>query len=137
MMIANRKHGLLYLSGIIILAYFFWSLLTINQLTKQVTTEKARVANVARSLELWKQITISSDGYLNQSVLLKENQDIQITPVEDTDIEDGQRFYVMYYSETAKEQDFRQYFSDLVLGNYFYILTDSDGKIREFFWDKP
>ncbi|MDP2570974.1 hypothetical protein Q8W40_02180 [Vibrio penaeicida] len=92
---------------------------------------------MARHLELWKEITVNNSGYLNQAALLQENLDIQITPVENADIEDGQRFYAMYYSEAAKEQDFRQYFSELVLGNYFYILTDADGKIREFFWDKP
>lgn len=131
------KRWLLYLLSTFFLVYLFWSLLYIDQLSKQLTTEKTRVVSMARHLELWKEITGNNSGYLNQAVLLQENQDIQITLVENADIEDGQRFYAMYYSEAAKEQDFRQYFSELVLGNYFYILTDADGKIREFFWDKP
>ncbi|CCN35724.1 hypothetical protein VIBNISO65_440055 [Vibrio nigripulchritudo SO65] len=131
------KSWLRYLFGACCLAYLLWSLFYINHLSKQVETEKSRVMSVARNLELWKQITIKNDGHLDQNTLMQENQDIHIELVENAYVEEGHKFYMMYYSEPAKEQDFKRYFSELVLDDYFYIVTDSDGKIKEFFWDKP
>ncbi|BCL69032.1 hypothetical protein TUMSATVNIG1_09720 [Vibrio nigripulchritudo] len=133
----SGKSRLRYLIGVCCLAYLLWSLFYINHLSKQVETEKSRVMSVARNLELWKQITIKNDGHLDQNTLMQENQDIHIELVANAYVEEGHKFYMMYYSEPLKEQDFKRYFSELVLDDYFYIVTDSDGKVKELFWDKP
>jgi hypothetical protein len=47
--------------------------------------------------------------------------------------------YVMSHNKIneQRKKELNKYFSELVLGNYFYIVIDENGKIKEMFWGKP
>jgi hypothetical protein len=136
-----EKRVFLFLLIAIFIAYIVWSQVYINQLSKRISTEKERVINIARTLELWKGITINYGGYFDEEKLLQENNEIKVTKIDRNEselgIKEGEKLYAVYYSSPGNENMFRRYFSELVLGNYLYLVTDSDGKIRELFWDKP
>lgn len=136
-----EKRIVLFFLVAIFIAYIVWSQVYINQLSKHISIEKERVINIARNLELWKDITINYDGYFDQEKLLQKNKEIKVTKIDrdesELGIKEGEKLYAVYYSSPGNENMFRRYFSELVLGNYFYLVTGSDGKIRELFWDKP
>jgi hypothetical protein len=136
-----EKRVVLFFLVAIFIAYVVWSQIYINQLSRHISTEKERVISIARNLELWKDITINYGGYFDQEKMLQENKEIKVTKIDrdesELGIKESEKLYIVYYSNPGNENMFRRYFSELVLGNYFYLVTDSDGKIRELFWDKP
>jgi hypothetical protein len=136
-----KKRIVLSSIGAIFIVYVIWSQVYINQLSKDILVEKKRAINIAKNLELWKDITINYNGYFDQKKLLQKNKEIKVTKIDrkesELGIKEGEKLYILYYSSPVKENMLQRYFSELVLGNYFYLVTDSDGKIRDFFWDKP
>lgn len=137
-----KKHVVLFSLGAIFIAYAVWSQVYIKQLSNDISVEKERVINIARVLELWKDITVNYDGYLDQEKLLQENK-IEVEEINrnasELGIKEGEKMYIMLYHPSSADENKlrRRYFSELVLGNYFSLITDSDGKIRELSWDKP
>ncbi len=132
---------LLFFLVAIFVVYIVCSLVYINQLSNHIENERERVVNIARTLELWKEITINWEGIFDQEKMHLVNADINVTKVErdtaELGIKESEKMYVLYYSSPVNEDMYRRYFSELVLGNYYYLITDSDGKIQELFWDKP
>ena len=106
--------------------------------------KKARVYSIADHLDFWKEITVKHNGYLDVESLSKNSRNIDITIIKrkagEFSVGEDEVFYTMFHSELneqrKKELD-RVFFSDLVLGNYFYIITDKNGKIKAMSWDKP
>ena len=135
-----EKRFLFFLVAIFIV-YIFCTQVYINQLTNHIEKERERVINIARTLELWKEFTINWEGSFDQEKLHLVNADINVTKVErdtaELGIKEGEKMYALYYSSPVNEDMYRRYFSELVLGNYFYLVTDSDGKIQDLFWSKP
>tara|TARA_Y100001968_G_scaffold251008_1_gene236153 strand:- start:779 stop:1201 length:423 start_codon:yes stop_codon:yes gene_type:complete len=135
-----EKRFLFFLVAIFI-AYIVCSQVYINQLSNKIEKERERVINIARTLELWKDITINLKGHFDLEKLHLVNSDLNVTKIErdtaELGINEGEKLYAVYYSRPVNENMYRRYFSELVLGNYFYLVTDSDGKIQELFWDKP
>jgi hypothetical protein len=54
-------------------------------------------------------------------------------------LRDGQRAYTVVFKDLEPMQGTRlnRYFSDIVLGNYYYIVISKNGRPVNFFWDKP
>ncbi|SHO55569.1 hypothetical protein [Vibrio quintilis] len=137
----RKKHiALLSLAAVFFIGYVIWSQLYINHMSNILSSERVRVLNIARSLELWKNITINDSGYFYPDKLFK-NEEIELKEINrsksETGINKGEKMYILYYKKDIDETKFQRYFSDLVLDNYFYLITDADGKIKELFWDKP
>ncbi len=137
----GKKRVILFFLRTIAIVYIIFSLLYINQLSNDVSVEKKRVINIARHLKLWKSISINHNGYFDQESVLQENKGIMVAEIEHDkfkfDIKKDEKLYVMYYSNPASENKFQQYFSELVVLDFYYIITDFDGRIIEFSWDKP
>lgn len=143
-MIKTSKKGLvLVLFFIMAIIYLVWSLITIYNCREALEKEKARVYSIADHLEFWKEISIEHDGYLNLEKLGKNQRNIKITQIKRKDgiflTDEEDMFYIMFYSELdeQRKKELNRFFSDIVLGNYFYVITDKNGKIKEMFWDKP
>ncbi len=121
----------------IFIAYVTWSQVYINHLSNSIPIEKERALNIARHLELWKNITVNYDRYLEP--LLQENKKIRIVKIErdksELGIKKNENMYSMYHLDSVDENALQKYVSDSVLDGYFYIITDSDGKIQDLFWD--
>ena len=116
---AWKKHVVLFSIGAIFIVYVAWSQFHIYQLSKNLSVEEERVFNIARHLELWKDITINYDGYLDQEKFLDENREIELTKIDRNEseigIKKGDKLYIMYYKTSTNKNKLRRYFSDLVL----------------------
>ncbi len=138
-----KKNAMSVLFFAIIIIYLVWSQIELYKYQEALEVEKARVYSIADHLELWKEISIKYDGYLDLEKLGKDQRDIKITQINRRDgaslDNDEGMFYVMFHNELDKQRksELDRFFSDLVLGNYFYVITDKNGKIKEMFWDKP
>ncbi len=136
-----KKRVILFFLEATAIVYVIWSLVYINQLSNDVSVEKKRALNIARHLKLWKDISINYDGYFDQERLLQENKEIKVVNIEydksKFGIKKDEKLYVMYHSNPASENRFQHYFSELVILDLYYIVTDFDGRIQEFSWDKP
>jgi hypothetical protein len=115
----------------------------IHQYRKELAIEKERVYSIADQLELWKSISIDYGGDLDIEGLSEDprNISLQIINRKEGLLLDDKKdlFYVMFHDKISEQRksELNKYFSDVVLGNYFYIVTDENGKIKEMFWDKP
>ncbi len=130
------------LFSIIAMMYFSWSQVALYKYREALEIEKSRVYNIADHLELWKEISITYNGYLDVEKLSQDPRNIEITKINrknGTFIPDSENLYVMYYDKlnNQRKKELKRFFSDLVLNNYFYVITDHNGKIKEIFWDKP
>ena len=141
-MIKASKRNMLSLLFIAVI-YLAWSQIALYQYREALETEKTRVYNIADHLELWKKISTEYDGYFDLEKLGKDQRNIKITQIkrknETSFIDEDKILYVMFYNEIDEQRknELNRFFSDLVLGNYFYVTTDKNGKIKEMFWDKP
>lgn len=142
-MIKIRKNrAVAVLLSIVAIIYLAWSQFTLYEYRKALETEKARVYSIADHLELWKKISIEHNGYLNMQELEKDRRDIEFFQVTRKEglppMVDGDKFYSMFYNEPDKQRkkELENFFSDLVLRSYFYIIIDKNKKIKEMFWDK-
>jgi len=128
---------------LLLVMYVIWSLVTIFNYRNQVIEAKHRIYNIADNFELFKQLHLESNGVLNRQALEADPRQIEITEVTRkeaiSELKPGQRLYTMFYNEPSdlRKKQLNRYFSSLVLNNYFFIVTQSDGKIIEMFWDKP
>ncbi len=123
--------------------YLAWSQITLYQYREALETEKTRVYSIADHLEIWKKISTEYDGYFDLDKLGKDRRNIKITQIkrknEISSIGEDEILYVMFHNkiDEQRKSELNRFFSDLVLGNYFYVTTDKNGKIKEMFWDKP
>jgi len=138
-----KDNAVSVLLSVIVITYLVWSQIKLYEYREALEVEKTRVYSIADHLELWKEISIKHDGYLDLEKLGKDQRNIKITKIERRDraslANDESMFYVMFYDELGKQRksELDRFFSDLVLGNYFYVITDKSGKVKEMFWDKP
>ncbi len=133
-----------FLFMMIILAfagYIIWSQLEFSRKDKIIDTQQKRLYNIADNFELWKKMITEHDGKIDIELLAKDSRNIQITKIEREELSDNENsdLYIMFYDAPNKvrKDKLDKYFSDLVLGNYFYIITSKDKQIKEMFWDKP
>lgn len=133
-----------FLFMMIILAfagYIIWSQLEFSRKDKIIDTQQKRLYNIADNFELWKKMITEHDGKIDIELLAKDSRNIQITKIEREELSDNENsdLYIMFYDAPNKvrKDKLDKYFSDLVLGNYFYIITNKDKQIKEMFWDKP
>lgn len=119
--------------------YVIWSQFQISQLTKKLSIEKNRVFSIARNLELWKKLTLEYDGKLDVKRLSLDQKELEIEQIdrEDSGIRPDEKLFVMYYNSPPNTRELKRYTSDLVLGGYLSIVTDSDLRIKSLGWDKP
>ena len=143
-MIKSSKRSMLTLLLLFIaVIYLAWSQIALYQYREALETEKTRVYSIADHLELWKKISTEYDGYFDLEKLAKDQRNIKITRIkrknETSSIGDDEILYVMFHNkiDEKRKNELNRFFSDLVLGNYFYVTTDKNGKIKEMFWDKP
>ncbi len=143
-MIKTRKPSMLSLLLLFIaVIYLAWSQITLYQYREALETEKTRVYSIADHLEIWKKISTEYDGYFDLDKLGKDRRNIKITQIkrknEISSIGEDEILYVMFHNkiDEQRKSELNRFFSDLVLGNYFYVTTDKNGKIKEMFWDKP
>lgn len=128
---------------IVLLLYIVWSQLTLYHYRIQLEQENQRVYNIADNFEFSKQLIRETNGYLDFAFLSRNERNIHITEIKRREalqfLEHGDKLYAMFYDDPAKRrrEKLNNYFSDLVLNNYFSVVTDSNGKIKEMFWDKP
>ena len=138
----SKGRATLVLLSVIAIIYLLWSQIALYKYRVALEEEKARVYNIADHLELWKEISIKYDGHFDVDKLGKSQRNIEITKINRRDglsIPDDEMLYVMYYDKLndRRKNELNRFFSDLVLNNYFYVITDDDGKIKDMFWDKP
>ncbi len=121
--------------------YIIWSQLEFSRKDKIIDTQQKRLYNIADNFELWKKMITEHDGKIDIELLAKDSRNIQITKIEREELSDNENsdLYIMFYDAPNKvrKDKLDKYFSDLVLGNYFYIITSKDKQIKEMFWDKP
>lgn len=121
--------------------YIIWSQLEFSRKDKIIDTQQKRLYNIADNFELWKKMITEHDGKIDIELLAKDSRNIQITKIEREELSDNENsdLYIMFYDAPNKvrKDKLDKYFSDLVLGNYFYIITNKDKQIKEMFWDKP
>jgi len=140
---ASKRSMLTLLLLFIAVIYLAWSQIALYQYREALETEKTRVYSIADHLELWKKISTEYDGYFDLEKLSKDRRNIKITQIkrkdETSSIGDDEILYVMFHNkiDEQRKNELNRFFSDLVLGNYFYVTTDKNGKIKEMFWDKP
>ncbi len=140
---ASKRNMLSLLLLFIAVIYLVWSQIALYQYREALETEKTRVYSIADHLELWKKISTEYDGYFNLEKLGEDRRNIKITQIkrkdETSSIGDDEIIYVMFHNkiDEQRKNELNRFFSDLVLGNYFYVITDKNGKIKEMFWDKP
>ncbi len=143
-MIKARKLNMLSLLLLFIaVIYLAWLQITLYQYREALEIEKTRVYSIADHLELWKKISTEYDGHFDLEELGKDRRNIKIIQIKKRDelssINEGEILYVMFHDEIDEQRknELNRFFSNLVLGNYFYVTTDKNGKIKEMFWDKP
>ncbi|WP_133512147.1 hypothetical protein [Candidatus Thiosymbion oneisti] len=140
----NKGRIISVLVSTLAVLYVAGSLIVVYSCRQALEREKERVYSIADHLELWKEIMVKYNGYLDMGMIRNHPRDIYINQVEREEelllIDPGDRFYIMFPSKLDEERKKalkRRYFSDLVLDNYFSIVTDKNGKIKEMGWDKP
>lgn len=127
---------------IISVAFAVWSQIELQQKQLIIENQQQRLYNIADHFELWKDIVKNQDGKIDLETLVQDERNIKISKIDRKELQeiyDDVELYVMHYDapDEGRKQKLKKYFSDLVLGNYFYITTDKDGVILEMFWDKP
>ena len=122
-------------------AYVGWSQLALYQSRRRLGIERQRVYNIADQLELWKELSAGNAGTLDQLRSNERGFDLtQVTRSEAwTPPAEGDTLYVTSRGPLSSErkQELDRYFSELVLGNYFSVIVDSKGRIKNMAWDKP
>jgi hypothetical protein len=142
-MIKTNTGIALWIVSIISSIYFVWSLFTFQKYQNDLEIEKERVYSIADQLELWKKISIEYDGRLYLEKLSNDPRNISVKKIdrkEGVQLSDkNDTYYVMFHDklDDQRKLELKKYFSELVLGNYFYIITNKNGEIKEMFWDKP
>ena len=132
-----------YVLIILSIGYFFWSQFSLYNLRKSLKESTERIYNIADHLELWKEISTKHGGFINFDKLNKDPRNITITKVtrEEGFISENENdiLYILTHDkiDSKRKKYLSRYFSELVLGNYFSIITDKSGKIKEMDWDKP
>jgi hypothetical protein len=126
----------------VVIAYVVWSQFTLHLSRVAFANERKRGLNIADQLELWKELASQNDGRVDLNALEKSARHVQLTPYPTTEglpLAPGDRVFTMIHDEPdqARQRKLERYLSDLVLHNYFYVVVDARGQIKEMFWDKP
>lgn len=137
----RKNNIILSLLTFLVVIYIIWSQAIIYNYRESLKIEKNRVYNIADHLEFWKETILESNGYLSTEKMVKDKRNIELFEITRKDgsvIADDEMLYIMFYDKVDKKRknELDRYFSDLVLRNYFYIITDKNKKIKEMFWDK-
>ena len=120
--------------------YVVWSAWTIVRLDNALSKEKERVYAIADFFEVWKDVSISSKTVRVEDLRASSyGFKLYPFPAETNPASSDSKFFAMYYRklEPNRKEELKRYFSDLVLGHYFYLEVGLGGEIRDFFWDKP
>jgi len=139
------RHRVIQISlAAVAVAYVVWSQVALHGAKATLEEERRRVYNIADYAELWKEVSLRDGGRLDPEALGKDPRNIRIadTPPEGVAsglLAPGDRLYTLTYGrpDPARRSRLDRYFSDLVLSNYFYVITNERGQIKDMFWDKP
>lgn len=135
------KKTITTISALVFIGYIAWSQIELAKKSSIIKTQQTRLYNIADNFELWKKIITEHNGKLNIELLAQDSRNIEIVKIEreELNLDSNNHLYVMFYDapNTARKEKLDRYFSDLVLGNYFSIVTNNDGQIKDMFWDKP
>ncbi|WP_221274545.1 hypothetical protein [Thaumasiovibrio subtropicus] len=115
--------------------YLLWSLFTITELKQALAEEKLRSQNIAADYQMWRELWQNHSAPLSIERLLAHAREPQLTEVDFSRA--NQRAYVMTLNEPVLAEQLQRYRSDHVLSPYFYVITDEEGAIIDWFWDKP
>ena len=121
-------------------AYVVWSQLALYRANAALAIERQRVYQIADHIELWKQVAIRDRGRLDREALGRDARHMELTETSGAGrLAPGDRTYTLIYDrpDSARQSQLQRYFSDLVLSNYFYVVTDAQGQIKDLSWDKP
>ncbi|MEE9355735.1 MAG: hypothetical protein V3U75_09125 [Methylococcaceae bacterium] len=141
----NRRHRKLKISlfPVIAILYIAWSQLEIYSIRESLKMSETRIYNIADNLELWKKISIEHAGQFDIRSLRNDRRNIRINRITRKEAlllqNKEDQLYIIFYDEPDKKRkkELDRYFSELVLRNYLYVITDKNKKIKEMFWDKP
>lgn len=135
------KKTITTISALVFIGYIAWLQIELAKKSSIIKTQQTRLYNIADNFELWKKIITEHNGKLNIELLAQDSRNIEIVKIEreELNLDSNNHLYVMFYDapNTARKEKLDRYFSDLVLGNYFSIVTNNDGQIKDMFWDKP
>ncbi len=139
----SRNNVVIIFFFVLFIFYFIWSQFALYEHRASLKNAEKKIYNIADNLEFWKLMSIRQGIQFDVDYLGNDVRNIKITPIKNNDglplkNEDNQ-FYILSYSgaDKKRKKELERYFSDLVLQNYFYVVTDRNGKIKEMFWDKP
>ena len=139
-----RPRVIQLLLAAVAVVYVVWSQVALHGAKEDLENERRRVYNIADYAELWKEVTLRDGGRLDREALGKDPRHIRIadTPAEGAAsgvLAPGDRLYTLTYDppDPARRSRLDRYFSDLVLSNYFYVVTSERGQLKDMFWDKP
>lgn len=139
----SRMKLLLSIVIVVMAAYIGWSQYALSSYRSKLETEQKRVYNIADNFQLVRKMMTGMDGKLDPEKLNQYRRGMKISEITRPEalsiLKPGEKLYTMTYPKPDNKDKKRldRYFSDLVLYNYYYIKTDSHGKIIELFWDKP
>jgi hypothetical protein len=124
----------------LLLGYVLWSQFALHRATAALEIERRRVYHIADQLELWKLVAIRDHGRLDREALGRDARHIELTDAPGAaHLAAGDRAHTLIYDapDAARRSQLDRYFSDRVLANYFYVVTDAQGQIKDMSWDKP
>ncbi len=143
-MINHSRISILYwvVAFVVIGGYIVWSQIKLRQYQNALNVADKRIIHIADNYEFWKTLYLKHDGIFNPENLQNNTRNIEITRLQSSPSEvnsQSEQTYVMYYDEPypKEKENLKKYYSETVLGNYFYIKTDSQERIIDMFWDKP
>ena len=139
----SRNNVVIIFFFVLSIFYFIGSQFALYDHRSSLKNAEKRVYNIADNLEFWKLMSIRQGIQFDIDSLENDARNIKITPIKSNDglplKDEDNKFYILSYSgaDKKRKKELGRYFSDLVLQNYFYVVTDKNGKIKEMFWDKP
>lgn len=136
------KKTYLYIVAVFFVVYVAYSQFLFSESRVSLDEAKTRVENISYQLEFWKTLSIKAGVVFDLGQLISDYPDIVVTKIDESDaldgvIENGGQLYVLTYDSPKGKPVLDRYFSELVLSNYFYVVTNSQGEVQSMFWDKP
>jgi hypothetical protein len=108
----------------------------------EAQTERERAYHIAEGMDHLLSLLGVSEEKLTVDNLRKSSDVIAVDEFPKSSqyfLRDGQHAYTVVFKDLEPMQGTRltRYFSDIVLGNYYYIVIGKNGRPVDFFWDKP
>lgn len=141
-----RPRVIQLLLAAVAVAYVAWSQIALHGAKAALESERRRVYSIADYAELWKEVALRDGGRLDPAALAKDPRHVRITETPSSDatarglpLASGDRLHTLTYDppDPARRSRLDRYFSELVLHNYFYVVTNERSQIKDMFWDKP